>query len=162
MEKSGEYESVILFKNHGPLSGGSIRHPHQQIVGMKHADYREGFSPADFSGDKVSEQGRVSLTLADRPMIGFTELNVKIEQGYSDDDLDQAALFTQTAVHFLLNHFHRGCHSYNLFFYEFGGSIYVRILPRFVVTPLYVGYKLQQISDSHEQLKAALMEHYFN
>ena len=26
-----EYKSVLFFKNHGPMSGGSIRHPHSQI-----------------------------------------------------------------------------------------------------------------------------------
>lgn len=161
MEESGKYCSVILFKNYGPLSGGSIRHPHMQIVGMEHADYREGFSREDFSGNRIAEKGMASLSLTDRPMIGFTELAVKIKRGYTSEDLDQAAMYTQTAVHFLLNHFHPGCKSYNLFFYEFDGSIYVRIVPRFVVTPLYVGYKLQQITDNNDRLTAKIKEIYF-
>src|SRR5690554_5579587 len=28
MENSGDFKSVIFFKNHGPKSGGSIFHPH--------------------------------------------------------------------------------------------------------------------------------------
>ncbi len=40
MTESGSYRSVLFFKNHGPYSGGSIRHPHMQIVGLKHYDYQ--------------------------------------------------------------------------------------------------------------------------
>ncbi|WP_416533183.1 DUF4931 domain-containing protein, partial [Klebsiella pneumoniae] len=32
MEESGHYRSVVLYRNFGPLSGGSLRHPHSQIV----------------------------------------------------------------------------------------------------------------------------------
>ncbi|TGU56026.1 DUF4931 domain-containing protein, partial [Mesorhizobium sp. M00.F.Ca.ET.186.01.1.1] len=40
MERSGSFRSVLFFKNHGPYSGGSIRHPHMQIVGLTGYDYR--------------------------------------------------------------------------------------------------------------------------
>ena len=32
---SKKYKTVLFFKNHGPLSGGTMRHPHMQIVGIK-------------------------------------------------------------------------------------------------------------------------------
>lgn len=35
MDKTGEFKSVIFYKNHGIYSGGSIKHPHMQIVGLK-------------------------------------------------------------------------------------------------------------------------------
>ena len=50
MIQSGEYASVLFFKNHGPYSGGTIRHPHMQIVGLKHYDYHKNFSPDQFKG----------------------------------------------------------------------------------------------------------------
>lgn len=162
MENSQNYRSVILFKNHGALSGGTIRHPHMQIIGLEDVDYRSGISPEEFTGDLIESNGHVTFSIATQPMIGFTEFDVVIPAGYKADDLDQGALYTQTAIHFLLNHFHRSCHSYNLFFYEFNGAIFVRIIPRFVVTPLYVGYKLQQISDNHEGLKEKIKTNYFN
>lgn len=28
LKESGRYEAVLFFKNYGPLSGGTIRHPH--------------------------------------------------------------------------------------------------------------------------------------
>ena len=30
----GKYEEVLFFKNFGPMSGGTIRHPHMQLVGF--------------------------------------------------------------------------------------------------------------------------------
>ena len=35
---SGRYEEVLFFKNFGPLSGGTIRHPHMQLVGFPKLD----------------------------------------------------------------------------------------------------------------------------
>ncbi|WP_114604563.1 DUF4931 domain-containing protein [Staphylococcus sp. EZ-P03] len=34
----GMFESVIVFKNFGQLSGGSLRHPHTQIIGFNNID----------------------------------------------------------------------------------------------------------------------------
>ena len=53
MEASGRYRSVIFFKNHGPLSGGSIRHPHMQIVGLNSIDYRDNLCDEYFVGHQI-------------------------------------------------------------------------------------------------------------
>ena len=34
MGASGKYDTVLFFKNYGPYSGGTIRHPHMQLVGF--------------------------------------------------------------------------------------------------------------------------------
>lgn len=34
MIDSRQYRSVLMYKNRGPLSGGSLVHPHMQIVGL--------------------------------------------------------------------------------------------------------------------------------
>ena len=36
-----EFKSVLFFKNHGYMSGGSIRHPHSQIIGLENYDYHK-------------------------------------------------------------------------------------------------------------------------
>ncbi|HAQ1357583.1 DUF4931 domain-containing protein [Enterococcus gallinarum] len=35
-----------------------------------------------------------------------------------------------------------GCESYNLFFFEKEGKYIVKLFPRFIVSPYFVGYKL--------------------
>ena len=37
-EESGKYTAVIFFRNHGHLSGGTMRHAHMQLVGFRGAD----------------------------------------------------------------------------------------------------------------------------
>ena len=36
LRRSGKYEAVLFFKNYGHYSGGTIRHPHMQLVGFPH------------------------------------------------------------------------------------------------------------------------------
>lgn len=35
MNQSEEFRSVLWYKNFGPMSNGSLSHPHMQIVGLK-------------------------------------------------------------------------------------------------------------------------------
>ncbi|MGV3488812.1 MAG: DUF4931 domain-containing protein [Tuberibacillus sp.] len=146
MEESGKYRSVLFFKNHGPLSGGSLRHPHMQIVGLEKIDYRDNLREEYFIGHDIASDDGVTLNLSSKPMIGFTEFNVIIDDL---NQLDQAAKYVQMTVHYLLNHFNN---SYNLFFYHWNEKIMVKIVPRYPTTPLFVGYGLRQVSNNAEMI----------
>ena len=50
LSASKQYRSVAMFKNFGPLSGGSLSHPHLQIVGFKKADIYSEVYPENFIG----------------------------------------------------------------------------------------------------------------
>jgi ATP adenylyltransferase/5',5'''-P-1,P-4-tetraphosphate phosphorylase II len=149
MEASGRYRSVLFFKNHGPLSGGSIRHPHMQIVGLNTIDYRDNLREEYFIGKTIAKTNGVTYNLSTKPMIGFTEFNVIIEDL---GELDQAARFIQITAHYLLNHL-RSCTSYNLFFYYWNEKVMVKIVPRFATTPLFVGYGLRQVTNNINNIK---------
>ena len=43
-------------------------------------------------------------------------------------------------------------HSYNIFYYDFPGdtNLYVKIVPRFLTNPLFVGYMVPQIATEEE------------
>ncbi|MFH0345254.1 DUF4931 domain-containing protein [Bacillus vallismortis] len=145
MEKDPQYKSVILYKNHGPLSGGSIKHAHMQIVGLKHADYMESLSYENFLGIKVAENpNQAEFNLSGDPIMGFTEMNVIISDSLEHTDL--MADYIQTAVTYLTQDFSYKCTSYNLFFYHTNHHIICKIVPRFVVSPFFVGYKIPQVS----------------
>ena len=62
IEGTDSYRSVILFKNHGPYSGGSISHPHLQIIGMKEVDYHQNITMANFEGTNAFTHNGVELT----------------------------------------------------------------------------------------------------
>ena len=157
MMAGGEFASVLFFKNHGPNSGGTIRHPHMQIVGLRHIDYTANIPPACLGGSVISRDGGVELAIADKPMVGFVELNLKIANLGS---LDRLADYLQICAHYLLHHFNRHCNSYNIFFYRIGGQITAKVMPRFVTSPLYVGYGIPQLSTRLPDIAADLKRIY--
>ncbi|MFC4619356.1 DUF4931 domain-containing protein [Camelliibacillus cellulosilyticus] len=159
MEASGAFQSVIFFKNHGPLSGGSIRHPHMQIIGLKGIDYRDNLKDDYFVGDEILETDGVSFNLSTKPMIGFTEFNVVIEDLAA---LDQAAHLIQITVRYILNRLNGGASSYNIFFYEWRGQIAVKIVPRYPTTPLFVGYQIRQVNNQSHQIAEDIRNHYLS
>lgn len=139
VEKSGEYQSVILFKNHGPLSGGSIHHAHMQIVGMEKLDYHKNMTMADFEGYEIIQNKSIDLNISKYPIIGITEFNLTLK---NYEDIDTFSNTLQRLIKYILGDFHKGCNSFNLFFYHFQDRIICKIIPRFVVSPLFVGYKI--------------------
>lgn len=145
MQTSKEYQSVLFFKNHGPLSGGTIRHPHMQIVGLKYVDYHEYFDNSHFNGLIIDARNGVELNLSTKPRVGFSEFNVVMLE--TNNNIEQLADYVQTTVHFLLNNFNKKCKSYNLFFYFIDDLIRAKIIPRFPTSPIYMGYGIPQISD---------------
>ncbi|RSD28353.1 DUF4931 domain-containing protein [Mesobacillus subterraneus] len=159
MEESGEYRSVVFFKNHGPLSGGTIAHSHMQIVGLYDLDYHEKISEADFTGLHIQEQNDVHFNLSLRPKVGFYEFNIRMERGRPSATF---ASFIQTAVHYIMHAFPFKCSSYNLFFYSFEGDMICKVVPRFVTTPLFIGYHLPQVPNNLEWMAEDLRNRYFN
>ncbi|KEK22371.1 DUF4931 domain-containing protein [Bacillus gaemokensis] len=157
LENSNQFESVILYKNHGPFSGGSLHHAHMQIIGMKYVDYRENVTPEHFRGIIVQKDEQIELNISTHPIIGFTEFNIVIENIKS---IDMIANYIQQTVRYILTDFHKGCSSYNLFFYHLDGKIICKVVPRFVVSPLYVGYKIPQVSTKLEDVKQQLQQYF--
>ncbi|MCT8138333.1 DUF4931 domain-containing protein [Anaerobacillus sp. CMMVII] len=158
MMNNGEYKSVLLLKNYGPLSGGSIHHSHSQIVGLKDLDYREAVTLEQFEGITIAQKSSVIFTLSTKPKMGFYEFNVIME---NLEDRKVMADFTQMAVHYILNHFPSKCGSYNLFFYQMEGKILVKVIPRFVTSPLFVGYSIAQVAVNLEDIVEQMKELYF-
>ncbi len=156
--ESGEYESVIFFKNHGPLSGGSIAHPHMQIIGLKDMNYQDKVRMEDFEGLVIHESDGSVFSISTKPRAGFYEFNVKLGK---IEDIYAFSKYIQTAAHYTLNYFPFSCSSYNLFFYQLGDSIYAKIIPRFITTPLFIGYLIPQVPNNIEWIKNDVREKYF-
>lgn len=149
MSQSSEFRSVAFYKNHGPQSGGSLRHPHMQIVGLHSLDYQEHVTDEQFEGIVIERKPGVIFNLSSHPRVGFTEFNVLL------DDLaaiDQLADYIQVAAHYVVHHLNRHYQSYNLFFYQRAERVVAKIVPRFVVSPFFVGYSIPQVTNRIEEI----------
>ena len=155
----GKYEEVLFFKNFGPMSGGTIRHPHMQLVGFPKLNSELLFDPAELRGIVIARQDNVELNVSNFPRVGFGEINVVVEEGGSHDTL---ADFLQIGVHYLTNFFRKNLHSYNIFFYHRAGIIYAKIMPRFATSPYFVGYNIHFLPRNITQIAEEVYKIYFS
>ncbi|MGD8192720.1 DUF4931 domain-containing protein [Brevibacillus ginsengisoli] len=161
MQRSGKYKSVVLFKNHGPYSGGTIAHPHMQIIGFHEYDYMLHTVPEHFEGVPIHEQNGVICNLSTKPRIGFSEFNVILSNPSSIAQIEQMADMIQSLTHYILNVLNQTCKSYNLFFYQLDERICVKVVPRFVSSPLFIGYSIPQVLNNQEETANDVRQRYF-
>jgi len=157
MEESNEFKSVILYKNHGPLSGGTLNHPHMQIVGLKNVDYKKKISNVYFEGIRITSFKGAELNISTHPLMGFREFNILIDH---EEYISVMATYLQIVTHYLLNNFYKGLNSYNLFFYKWSGKIICKVIPRFVVSPLFIGYSISQVTNQLDYHKDQILSLY--
>lgn len=142
VKANADFKSVLYLKNHGPMSGGSLRHPHSQIIGLYDYDYKDDISLDHFKGWTLFEDQDVLITLSDHPIIGFSEYNIRFTP---DGNHAHVAHRLQEVIAYVLHSLKAFTHSYNYFFYDLeDGYYYIKVVPRYVTTPLYVGYKISQ------------------
>lgn len=156
---SKEYQSVLFFKNHGPFSGGTIRHPHMQIIGLKTADCYADLDPKEFEGIVIDTNHNVEFNVSTYPRIGFSEFNIVMND---NEDLNQLADYIQIATHYLLHSLNARCKSYNIFFYLIDGLIRVKILPRFATSPLFIGYNIHLLPNNIQSIVDDVKKTYFS
>lgn len=139
-----KYRSVLFYKNHGPQSGGSLKHAHMQVVGLENLDGEENLVPENFEGVEVLAKDQLTINFSTEPVMGFLEINISVPADV-EAELDTFADALQATVQFILTDYHHGrCDSFNLFFFERAGRLIAKVTPRFVTSPYYVGYKLSQ------------------
>lgn len=159
IEKNDEYKSVIFCKNHGLRAGASLRHPHMQIIGFKNIDYKEELDDENFEGIEVYRSDQCLVNLSNKPITEFNEFNIIIDDCLSG--LKDFSISLKKVVHFILNNFYYKCDSFNLFFYHWKDKIICKVVPRFVTSPLVVGYKIKQCPNSSSQIAYKLKDMYF-
>ncbi|SDG44810.1 Galactose-1-phosphate uridylyltransferase [Selenomonas sp. WCT3] len=147
----GKYQEVLFFKNFGPLSGGTIRHPHMQLIAIPNLSVAIAVSPEEFDGPVIYAQNNVTMTVSDQPRIGFWEFNLIVRK-LTDQSLDTLADYLQIVTDYLTHHFHKRCNSYNIFFYHRDKTIYVKLMPRFATPPVFVGYGIRVRPTNYETI----------
>ncbi len=146
MKQTNKYQSVILFKNYGYLSGGSLEHPHMQIVGLKEHNVMQEISIDNCEGYLVFDE-EVKMTLSKEPVTNFVEYNFH----FKNSQIDYLAVYLQRLVKSQLQQNSFPNYSYNLFLYEINGNKVLKFTPRYPVSPYYIGYKLKQVL-THEEM----------
>ena len=155
----GKYEEVLFFKNFGPMSGGTIRHPHMQLVGFPKLNAELLFFPEEMHGIVIAEKDGIELNISNCPRIGFGELNIV---PYNENSIDTLADFIKIGVHYITHYFRKNLTSYNIFFYHKGKQIYVKIIPRFATSPYFVGYNIRFLPNNIERIAEEVRFIYFN
>ena len=155
---SGKYAEVLFFKNYGLMSGGTIRHPHMQLVGFPRLNSALLFDEAELRGLVVAERDGVELNVSDCPRVGFGELNLIMK---ADGSLDALSDLLQIAVHYVKNFFNKRTTSYNIFFYRRAGKIFAKVMSRYVTSPYFVGYNIHFRPNNIERIAEEIREFYF-
>lgn len=105
MIQSKKYQSVLMYKNFGPMSGGSLRHPHFQIIGLDHVDGYKHIEPENFTGMDVFNSKHINVNVSEKPIMGFVEFNVTIN---NPQYIDELAEFTRVTVKYVLEDLYGG------------------------------------------------------
>jgi len=148
LEASGDYEMVIFYKNHGHYSGGTMRHPHMQLVGFHHIESALTLDRDSFQGIPILERDGVKVNVSTHPRVGSGEFNLIA----AEESLDPLADAIQTVVSFIIQYFPKCEDSYNIFFYNMDGKIAVKIMPRFNTSPLLIGYGIRLLPLSLDKM----------
>lgn len=155
---SGKYAEVLFFKNYGVMSGGTIRHPHMQLVGFPKLNSDLLFDEAELRGIVISERDGVEFNISNCPRVGFGELNVVCNRG---ENLDAVADFLQIAVHYVKNFFNKRTTSYNIFFYHRAEKIFAKVMSRYVTSPYFVGYNIHFQPNNIARIADEIRNRYF-
>ena len=155
----GKYEEVLFFKNYGAMSGGTIKHPHMQIVGFPKLKSKLLFFPEEMHGVVIKEFNGVEMNVSNCPRIGFGEINIVPQIGSS---IDTFADFIKIGVDYLMHYFRKNLTSYNIFFYHEDKQIYVKIMPRFATSPYFVGYNVRFLPNNVKRIADEIRTIYFD
>lgn len=156
---SGKYAEVLFFKNYGRMSGGTIRHPHMQLVGFPRLKSELLFDEAELRGIVIATRDGVEFNISNCPRVGFGELNIVVEAGGS---LDALADFIQVAVHYVTKFFSKYGTSYNIFFYRRAGKIFSKVMPRYATSPYFIGYNIHFLPNNISRLAEDIRNFYFD
>lgn len=152
---NGDYQSVMFLKNYGPYSGGSVLHPHMQIIGYKKTNIEKNIKDEDFEGILVEEKEGVALNLSTKPRTEFYEFNV-IGKSITEEKF---RTYVQIATKFILEKINKRYESYNIFFYKRKEKTVAKIISRGPGSPFLAGYLVSQLPNNLEEVANDLKEY---
>ncbi len=148
MKADPQYKSVILFKNYGFLSGGSLSHPHMQIIGFRSINAKKEIVRNNLTGYEIVKTP-ILLDISEEPVINFLEYNFHFQK-------TEIAAMTNLLQRFVKSQLQANEHreyGYNLFLYELDDHYVLKYTPRYPVSPFYIGYNIKQVIKQAELIE---------
>lgn len=158
MEESGKYRSVGMIKNHGFLSGASIKHSHLQIVGFEEADIYHDIEESNFEGITIYGDEDVLLGLSTKPRGESYEFNVTIS---NLDAIGKMGEHIGNIVDYILNQINSKNQSFNLVFYHLDNRIIAKIIPRYPTSVYVVGYAVSLLPNNLTDIANDIVARYY-
>lgn len=156
---SGEFESVIFYKNHGPYSSGSILHPHMQMIGLYDKNPIKFLDFSALNGTVIQQEKGFEWSISHFPFSEGLEFTIRMNDRIGILNFAQAI---QYSTHYIVNHYSAKYKSFNLSFYRVNDEIIVKVMDRRPVTPLLSGYRLSQVPNNMEEIKTHIQQLYLN
>lgn len=153
LKESNKYRSIILFKNHGIFSGGSIKHPHMQVIGFEKNDYAENLSPSDFEGETILSNNAIDWNISSKPRSELYEINLILKDTKRIDILSK---YLQKSVNFVLEQLNPKFKCFNLAFYIEEDTIKVKLFSRGPTSVLLLGFGIHQTPDNLSEVAERL------
>ncbi|PGK51443.1 hypothetical protein CN918_27000 [Priestia megaterium] len=157
MMNSGKYKSVLFFKNHGPLSGGSIYHPHMQLIGLYDQFPEQNLSFDDPQSISIHKEEGISWSLSSQPFSERYEFTIRMS---NMKNLSKFAQAIQHTAHFIIHHLNTSYKSFNLCFYHVHNEIIVKVLERKPTSALLLGYGLSQVPSNLNEVAMQIQSLY--
>jgi hypothetical protein len=154
LKKTDSYESIAFFKNHGIFSGGSIQHPHMQIIGFNDS-YKENIKDSDYEGVTILSNELIEWNFSDKPKSEFFEINLILK---NKRQIESFAFCLQKSVNFILEVLNRKYQCYNLAFLIEEDCIKVKVISRGPTSILLLGFGIHQTPNNLEELASQLRE----
>lgn len=148
MKQDKQYQSVVMFKNHGAQSGASMTHSHMQIVGFYEKDVIRPYEKERFEGLLVEENNGVKTYINDKPVSEFYEYTIMMPKQYTKEQLRIFSERMQTIIRYVLDVVNHYFQSYNLAFYEYNETIMVKIISRAPTSIYLLGYDVHQVPNN--------------
>lgn len=156
MKMNPSFASVVLLKNHGAYAGGTIFHPHMQIVGLEEIDYRTRLQPEWMEGLPIEELDGLTWNISTKPRTEFYEINVILTRKQWEERKETSDIFVrfcemiQTTAHYITECLNPIMKSYNLVFYELEGQLIAKFISRgfqkgTVTSSYYLGFQISQV-----------------
>jgi len=151
MASSGKYASTVLLKNHGLMSGSSLKHPHLQLIGLEQIDAVAMRTVSDFEGLELYSDDNCTATISTEPIMGFVELNV-ITKRHQHSPMTSQVI--QALVRYILISYQGNrVNSFNLHGWLFEDKQVIKIIPRWVDSAYYTGFGISQVYNVEELVK---------
>ena len=145
MKENKNFKSVIFYKNHGPLSGGTLSHAHLQIVGLEEVDAYEKIRQVNFEGIDVIKEEALEVNFSTQPFCGTRETNILLEKKDFEEYFPRFCEIIQKVFSY---HLEMHIFSFNLFVYDFEDQYIVKFTTRFPTAPYFVGFGIPQVIDA--------------